>query len=98
LQYEAKPYGPYAKETFGSFIRLEKHYTLGYGDGKDVPTRPMRNASRSGGGGEGLSSAKSDILERMERVIELIDGLRRLLWAGTSKYSSLGYAREPQSA
>jgi uncharacterized protein YwgA len=41
LQYEAKDFGPYAKNLRQVLIRLEKHYTQGYGDGKDNPTKTI---------------------------------------------------------
>jgi O-acetyl-ADP-ribose deacetylase (regulator of RNase III) len=74
LQYEAKPYGPYAKNLRQVLIRLEKHYTLGYGDGKDVPTRPIELLPGAVEEAKAYLAQNPDILERMERVIELIDG------------------------
>jgi O-acetyl-ADP-ribose deacetylase (regulator of RNase III) len=74
LQYEAKPYGPYARNLRQVLIRLEKHYTQGYGDGKDVPTRPIELLPGAVEEAKALLAQHPDILKRMDRVIELIDG------------------------
>ncbi len=36
-----KSFGPYATNLRQVLIRMEKHYTQGYGDGKDKPTQPI---------------------------------------------------------
>jgi O-acetyl-ADP-ribose deacetylase (regulator of RNase III) len=74
LQYEAKPYGPYARNLRQVLIRLEKHYTQGYGDGKDTPRRPIELLPGAVEEAKALLTQHPDILKRMDRVIELIDG------------------------
>jgi O-acetyl-ADP-ribose deacetylase (regulator of RNase III) len=74
LQYEAKPYGPYAKNLRQVLIRLEKHYTQGYGDGKDVPTRPIELLPGAVEEAKAFLAQHPDILKRMNRVVELING------------------------
>jgi O-acetyl-ADP-ribose deacetylase (regulator of RNase III) len=74
LQYEAKPYGPYAKNLRQVLIRLEKHYTQGYGDGKDTPTRPIELLPGAVDEATAFLSQHRDVLERMDRVVELIQG------------------------
>ena len=74
LQYEAKPYGPYAKNLRQVLIRLEKHYTLGYGDGKDAPTRPIELLPGAVEEAKAFLAQNPEIRERMDRVVELIDG------------------------
>jgi O-acetyl-ADP-ribose deacetylase (regulator of RNase III) len=64
LNYEAKPFGPYAPNLRQVLIRLETHYTQGYGDGKDKPNTPIHL----------LPGAVSEALARMDRVAELIEG------------------------
>jgi O-acetyl-ADP-ribose deacetylase (regulator of RNase III) len=74
LQYEAKPYGPYAKNLRQVLIRLDKHYTQGYGDGRDAPTRPIELLPGAVEEAEAFLAQHPDIKKRMERVVELIDG------------------------
>ncbi|MBI3775034.1 MAG: macro domain-containing protein [Gammaproteobacteria bacterium] len=74
LQYEAKGFGPYAKNLPQVLIRLESHYTQGYGDGKDSPTKTIELLP--GAVDEAQTFLKEDevICQRMERVTELIEG------------------------
>jgi O-acetyl-ADP-ribose deacetylase (regulator of RNase III) len=74
LQYEAKPYGPYARNLRQVLIRLEKHYTQGYGDGKDAPTRAIELLPGAVEEAKVLLVQHPDIVKRMDRVIQLIDG------------------------
>lgn len=74
LQYEAKDYGPYAKNLRQVFIRLEKHYTQGYGDGKDNPTKTIELLPGAVEEAEAFLKADEDIRQRMDRVAELIEG------------------------
>ena len=74
LKYEAKPYGPYAQNLRQVLIRLEKHYTQGYGDGKDVPTRPIELLPGAVEEAKAFLAQHPDILRGMDRVVELIDG------------------------
>lgn len=74
LEYEAKPYGPYARNLRQVLIRLEKHYMQGYGDGKDVPTRPIELLPGAVEEAMAFLAQHPDILKRMDRVVELIDG------------------------
>jgi len=74
LQYEAKHFGPYAKNLRQVLIRLEKHYTQGYGDGKDNPTKAIELLP--GAVEEAETFLKNDevIRQRMDRVVKLIEG------------------------
>jgi O-acetyl-ADP-ribose deacetylase (regulator of RNase III) len=74
LQYEAKEFGPYAKNLRQVLIRLEKHYTQGYGDGKDNPTKTIELLP--GAVEEAVNFLQGDevIRQRMNRVAELIEG------------------------
>lgn len=74
LQYEAKPYGPYAKNLRQVLIRLEKHYTLGYGDGKDAPTRPIELLPGAVEEAKAFLAQSPEIQKRMDKVVNLIDG------------------------
>lgn len=74
LQYEAKEFGPYAKNLRQVLIRLESHYTQGYGDGKDSPTKAIELLQ--GAVDEAQTFLKEDevIRQRMDRVTDLIEG------------------------
>jgi O-acetyl-ADP-ribose deacetylase (regulator of RNase III) len=74
LNYEAKPFGPYAPNLRQVLIRLETHYTQGYGDGKDKPSTPIHLLP--GAVEEAVEFLRHDreALTRMDRVASLIEG------------------------
>jgi hypothetical protein len=74
LQYEAHDHGPYARNLRQVLIRMEKHYTQGYGEGKDDPKKTIELLP--GAVEEAREFLKDDeqIRERMELVSALIDG------------------------
>jgi len=74
LQYEAKNFGPYAKNLRQVLIRLEKHYTQGYGDGKDNPTKTIELLPGAVEEAETFLNDDEVIRQRMDRVAELIEG------------------------
>ena len=74
LQYEAKRFGPYAKNLRQVLIRLESHYTLGYGDGGDAPSKPLEILPGAVEEAEAFLKEDAAILERMSRVEKLIEG------------------------
>ena len=74
LQYEAKDFGPYAKNLRQVLIRLEKHYTQGYGDGKDNPTKTLELLPGAVEEAEMFLKDDEVIRQRMDRVAELIEG------------------------
>jgi O-acetyl-ADP-ribose deacetylase (regulator of RNase III) len=74
LEYEPKPYGPYARNLRQVLIRLEKHYTRGYGDGKDGPKRSIELLPGAVEEAKAFLTQHPGIVRRMDRVIELIDG------------------------
>lgn len=74
LQYEAKDFGPYAKNLRQVLIRLEKHYTQGYGDGKDNPTKTLELLPGAVEEAEMFLKDDEIIRQRMDRVAELIEG------------------------
>lgn len=74
LQYEAKEFGPYAKNLRQVLIRLEKHYTQGYGDGKDNPTKSIELLPGAVEEAETFLMGDEVIRQRMNRVAELIEG------------------------
>lgn len=74
LQYEANDFGPYAKNLRQVLIRMEKHYTQGYGDGKDSPTKAIELLPGAVAEAEALASEDRETLSRMDRVATLIEG------------------------
>ncbi len=74
LKFEAKSLGPYATNLRQVLIRMEKHYTRGYGDGKDSPTQPIEVLPGAEAVAEKFLAGDEAIRARMNRVAELIDG------------------------
>ena len=74
LQYEAKEFGPYAKNLRQVLIRLESHYTQGYGDGKDSPTKAIELLPGAVDEAQAFLQEDALIRQRMERVTDLIEG------------------------
>ena len=74
LKFEARSFGPYATNLRQVLIRMEKHYTQGYGDGKDSPTQPIEVLPGAEEEAEKFLAGDETIRARMNRVAELIDG------------------------
>jgi O-acetyl-ADP-ribose deacetylase (regulator of RNase III) len=74
LKFEAKGFGPYATNLRQVLIRMEKHYTQGYGDGKDSPTQPIEVLLGAVAEAEKFLAGDEAIRARMHRVARLIEG------------------------
>ena len=74
LQYEAKEFGPYAKNLRQVLIRMESHFTQGYGDGKDAPTTPIELLPGAVEEAQAFLQEDEIICQRMGRVTDLIEG------------------------
>jgi len=74
LQYEAREFGPYAKNLRQVLIRLESHYTQGYGDGKDSPTKPIELLPGAVDQAQLFLLEDEVIRQRIQRVTDLIEG------------------------
>lgn len=74
LKYEAKGFGPYATNLRQVLIRLEKHYTQGYGDGMDSPTALIELLPGAVEEAKKFLSTDRVTLDRMDRVASLIEG------------------------
>jgi O-acetyl-ADP-ribose deacetylase (regulator of RNase III) len=74
LKFEAKSFGPYATNLRQVLIRMEKHYTQGYGDGKDTPTQPIEVLPGAVADAENFLADDEAIRARMSRVAQLIEG------------------------
>jgi O-acetyl-ADP-ribose deacetylase (regulator of RNase III) len=74
LNYEAKPFGPYAPNLRQVLIRLETHYTQGYGDGKDKPNTPIHLLPGAVEEARAFLRDDSEARAGIDRVAELIEG------------------------
>ncbi len=74
LQFEAQNFGPYARNLRQVLIRMEQHYTIGYGDGRDDPNKPIELVSGAVAEAERFLAGDEVILGRMDRVAKLIEG------------------------
>ena len=93
LRYEARRYGPYADNLRHVLKALEGHFLEGFGDGSSQvgAAEPIRVLD--GAADEAASVLDGEpIVERMERVLDLIDGfesayglelLATVHWVGT---------------
>ena len=74
LEYEARPYGPYAPTLRQVLIKLDTHYIVGYGDGKDSPTKPIQLATGAVEEATAFLRNDAETQARMNRVATLIEG------------------------
>jgi hypothetical protein len=74
LKYEAQAYGPYATNLRQVLIRMEKHYTQGYGDGKDTPTKPIELLPGAVEEADAFLKTDYETQQRMNCVDALIEG------------------------
>jgi O-acetyl-ADP-ribose deacetylase (regulator of RNase III) len=74
LRYEARDFGPYATNLRQVLICLESHYTQGYGDGHDQPTKPLELLPGAAKEAQDFLQADDPIQTRLERVAKLIEG------------------------
>lgn len=74
LQFEPKPFGPYAKNLRQVLIKIDGHFIHGYGDGNDAPTKPLELKAEAVA--EAVEYLKNDVdtQKKMERVAKLIEG------------------------
>jgi O-acetyl-ADP-ribose deacetylase (regulator of RNase III) len=74
LNYQSKAFGPYASNLRQVLIRLETHYTQGYGDGKDIPTKPIELLPGAVEEAEKFVGSDQLLRARIARVAALING------------------------
>jgi O-acetyl-ADP-ribose deacetylase (regulator of RNase III) len=74
LEYQAGPYGPYAPTLRQVLIRLDSHFIVGYGDGKDSPTKPIQLAAGAVEAATEFLRSDASTQARMNRVAALIAG------------------------
>lgn len=74
LQYEAKPFGPYAKNLRQVLIKLDGHFIHGYGDGQDAPEKPIELIESAVEEAKAFLRDNTFLCSNIERVATLIDG------------------------
>jgi O-acetyl-ADP-ribose deacetylase (regulator of RNase III) len=74
LEFEAKQRGPFAVNLRHVLIRMESHYTSGYGDGQDAPDVPIDLLPHAVEDAEAVLLGNEIIAEKMDRVTQLIEG------------------------
>lgn len=74
LNFEAKQRGPFAVNLRQVLIRMESHYTSGYGDGKDAPDVRIDLLPGATAAASAVLGTVEDIAGRMDRVARLIEG------------------------
>jgi O-acetyl-ADP-ribose deacetylase (regulator of RNase III) len=74
LKFEAKRFGPYAASLRHSLIRMENHFTRGYGDGEDSPETQLELLPGAVEDAEKFLAASDDTKARMQQVAGLIEG------------------------
>jgi O-acetyl-ADP-ribose deacetylase (regulator of RNase III) len=74
LRYEAKEFGPYAANLRQVLIRLESHYTQGYGDGQDSPFKPIELLDGAVEEAQAFLQGDEQTRRHMDRVVDLIKG------------------------
>jgi len=76
LKYSKGPYGPYADNLRPALRSLESHYVVGVGDGSERATgaAPIRVLPGAGDAAASLLAAHPETLERIEAVLDLLDG------------------------
>ncbi|MEP7102453.1 MAG: macro domain-containing protein [Burkholderiales bacterium] len=74
LQYKAHTYGPYALNLRHLMSTLDGHYLSGFGDGADRPDKVIDLLEGAAGEAQEYLKSRPAVLERLERVSELIVG------------------------
>jgi len=92
LRYQKGTYGPYAENLRHVLKDMEGHYTIGFGDGADVPDKQIEPKGDAIERGEAFLTMDRDTQARFQRVGELISGfetpfgmelLATVHWVGT---------------
>lgn len=74
LNYEKGPYGPYARNLRHVLQALDGQMIFGYGDGGEMPHKPLRLAPGVWEDAERFLEEHPETRSRLERVTELIKG------------------------
>lgn len=74
VKFEKSHYGPYADVLRHVLERMDGHYTLGYGDGKNKPTTPINLLNNAGEEADKFLKAHPSTLEHISSVSDLVEG------------------------
>jgi O-acetyl-ADP-ribose deacetylase (regulator of RNase III) len=74
LKYSKGTYGPYASNLRHLLTRMERHYTTGYGDGQDDPTKEVALVENAAKEARAFVEKDAPLHSNMEVVAALIDG------------------------
>lgn len=74
LRYVKGPYGPYAENLRHVLAAIEGHMLSGYGDGGDVPDKPLELVPGAADDARAFLQEHSETLARFERVAKLVEG------------------------
>ncbi|MDO8539831.1 MAG: macro domain-containing protein [Opitutaceae bacterium] len=74
LQFEQGRYGPYSPTLRHGLVRMEGHYTRGYGTGDDDPATPIELLPGAITEAEDFLTGSGETGARMDRVAALIEG------------------------
>lgn len=74
LNFERKPYGPFAKNLRHMFIRMDGHLIEGYGDGYDAPKKLLKLKPGAVEKAENYLTEEPALIEKLENVAHLIEG------------------------
>ena len=74
LRYAKAPYGPYAENLRYVMNRIEGHYTTGYADGGDDPTKEIALIPGAMSDADAFLASDDKARESFDRVSDLVDG------------------------
>lgn len=74
LKFVEGKFGPYAANMRHSLIRMENHFTQGYGDGKDTPEIQLELLPGAVAAAEAFLATSRETKAKMDQVAELIQG------------------------
>lgn len=74
LQFTKAPYGPYSETLRFVLHEIEGHFTLGFGDGEDAPTKPITLLDEGIAKSDAFLRAHPATQARFDRVADLIAG------------------------
>jgi O-acetyl-ADP-ribose deacetylase (regulator of RNase III) len=74
LRFAKGHYGPYAENLRHVLIEMEGHYTAGYGDGGDKPSKPIEIVPGTLEQAEPLVQGDAETLKAFKRIEDLVEG------------------------
>ena len=74
LTFTKESYGPYADDLRHVLHRMEGHFVVGFGDGKNNPETPLRLLPGAADEAESFLANDREVQDRLARVAELIEG------------------------